>query len=166
MSIVNKDEAQKTEIAIFGAGCFWQTEEFFRQLPGVIETLVGYSGGHVPNPTYEDVCRGDTGHAEVLRITYDPAKISFEELLKVFWEMHDPTEVDRQGPDIGRQYRSVIFYNNEEQKKSAENAKNLLQASGKYSLPIATEIVPAQPFYSAEEYHQKYLAKRGLNVCH
>jgi peptide-methionine (S)-S-oxide reductase len=147
-----------TETVSFGAGCFWQVEEAFRKLDGVVDTAVGYEGGHVPNPTYEQVCTGTTGHAEVTQVTYDPEKVTFEELLAVYWAVHDPTQVDRQGPDIGTQYRSVIFYADEAQKEAAEASKEAVQA--KFKQPIATSIEPATGFYRAEEYHQCYLEKR------
>ena len=152
------------EIATFGAGCFWGVEEAFRQIPGVIDTVVGYVGGHTENPTYQDVCTDETGHAEVVQVTYDPAKVSYEQLLDAFWSAHDPTTVNRQGPDIGTQYRSAIFFHSPEQERlarvSAENAQ------AKFRRPIVTEITPASTFYPAEEYHQKYLAKRGMSHCH
>lgn len=153
------------EQATFGAGCFWGVEEKFRQIPGVLETCVGYMGGHKENPTYEEVCTDQTGHAEVVQLTYDPKQISYEELLSVFFDIHDPTTLNRQGPDVGTQYRSVIFYHDEHQKKQAESLKNQLNQSGEYSREIVTEIVPVKTFYQAEEYHQKYLFKRGLNSC-
>jgi len=154
----------KTEKALFGAGCFWGVEEDFRTLPGVISTKVGFSGGTVTDPSYERVCRGDTGHAEVVEVEYDPTKISYKDLLKKFFSSHDPTTLNRQGPDVGYQYRSVIFYNNPEQEKEAIAAKEELQAKSRRQ--IVTEIVPAKPFYAAEEYHQHYLLKRGQTVCH
>jgi peptide-methionine (S)-S-oxide reductase len=152
--------------ATFGAGCFWGIEAEFRQVPGVIGTAVGYSGGHFPNPSYEDVCTDRTGHAEVVQVEYDPAKVSYAELLDVFWTSHDPTQVNRQGPDRGSQYRTVIFYHDDEQKAEAEASKQYLDASGRFSRPIATQIVPAGPFYRGEDYHQRYLEKRGLENCH
>jgi peptide-methionine (S)-S-oxide reductase len=152
--------------ATFGAGCFWGVEETFRTLPGVIETAVGYMGGEKANPTYEDVCTDETGHAEVVHLTYDPTKIKYEDLLKIFWENHDPTQIDRQGPDTGTQYRSVIFYHTSEQLDLAEQSKKELDESGKLADRVATQILPAKIFYPAEDYHQKYLMKRGLNVCH
>ena len=151
--------------ATFGAGCFWGVEATFRRTPGVIETAVGYSGGHQANPTYEDVCTDRTGHAEVVRVEFDPGKVSFEELLEVFWLSHDPTQENRQGPDCGSQYRSVIFYHDEAQKKEAESSKAQFESLGRYRRPIVTQIVPAEPFYRAEEYHQQYLKKRGLESC-
>ena len=151
--------------ATFGAGCFWSVEAAFRQLPGVIETSVGYSGGHLPDPAYEDVCTGRTGHAEVVRVGYDPLKVSYEELLEAFWMSHDPTQLNRQGPDFGSQYRSVIFYHDLEQRKEAEASRARFESLGRYRRPIVTQIVPAEPFYRAEEYHQQYLKKRGIESC-
>ncbi len=152
--------------ATFGAGCFWGVEELFRIRPGVIETAVGYMGGTLPDPTYQDVCMDTTGHTEVVTLRYDPALVTYDNLLQLFWENHDPTEVNRQGPDIGSQYRSVIFYHTQDQQDRAENAKSILETSGKFNVPIVTEILPAATFYPAEDYHQKYLMKRGQNVCH
>jgi peptide-methionine (S)-S-oxide reductase len=155
-----------TEIATFGAGCFWGVEAAFSRVPGVIEAVSGYSGGRTENPTYKDVCTDETGHAEVVQVTYDPAKVSFEKLLDVFWTMHDPTQVNRQGPDFGSQYRTAIFFHTPEQEAAAKKVKAELNASGKFKRPIATEITAAGPFYRAEEYHQKYLEKRGAASCH
>ena len=155
-----------TEIATFGAGCFWGIEAAFSRVPGVIEAVSGYSGGRTENPTYKDVCTDETGHAEVVQVTYDPAKVSFEKLLEVFWTMHDPTQVNRQGPDFGSQYRTAIFFHTPEQEATAKKVKAELNASGKFKKPIATEITKAGPFYRAEEYHQKYLEKRGATSCH
>lgn len=152
--------------ATFGAGCFWGVEAAFRQLQGVISTSVGYTGGSLKNPTYENVCSGNTGHAEAVEVIYDPARISYEQLLQVFWENHDPTTLNRQGPDIGAQYRSAIFYHTPEQMAAALAAKEKLQASGRYKRPIVTEITAASPYYLAENYHQQYLEKRGLASCH
>jgi peptide-methionine (S)-S-oxide reductase len=152
--------------ATFGAGCFWGVEAAFRQLMGVTDTAVGYSGGTFKDPTYKDVCSGRTGHAEVVHVEYDPSQVSYEQLLDVFWENHDPTQVNRQGPDVGTQYRSVIFFYTPEQEAAARASKERLQSSGRYRRPIATEILPAGEFYSAEEYHQRYLEKRGLAHCH
>jgi len=151
--------------ATFGAGCFWGVEAEFRRLPGVIDTAVGYSGGHLVNPTYDDVCTDRTGHAEVVQVTYDPDKVSFEELLEVFWTSHDPTQLDRQGPDMGSQYRSVIFYHDQQQKAEAEESKAVFDSLKRFRGPIVTQIVPAAPFYRAEDYHQRYLEKRGLDSC-
>ncbi len=156
----------QTETAVFAAGCFWGVEETFRQLPGVTGTEVGYTGGRTESPTYQQVCYENTNHAEAVKITYDPAKISYEKLLQVFWENHDPTTLNRQGPDVGSQYRSAIFYESEEQKAAAEKSKDALEDAKKFSRKIVTQIVPAQTFYPAEEYHQKYLMKRGLGSCH
>jgi peptide-methionine (S)-S-oxide reductase len=153
------------EKATFGAGCFWHVEEAFRYLKGVTSTTVGYMGGILKNPTYEDVCTDKTGHAEVLEVTYDPAKISYNDLLSVFWDIHNPTTKNRQGPDVGTQYRSVIFYHTLEQKTAAETLKGNLEQSRKYKKKIITEITKATTFYPAEEYHQQYLAKHGLAAC-
>ncbi len=161
METVSEATGEGLKKAMFGAGCFWGVENTFRRVPGVVETAVGYSGGHTKGPSYKDVCSGTTGHAEVVLVTYDPRKVSYEELLDVFWGAHDPTQVNRQGPDVGEQYRSAIFYLDEEQKKAAERSKAGLEASGEYSRPIATEITEAGEFYRAEEYHQRYLEKRG-----
>lgn len=155
-----------TEIATFGAGCFWGVEAAFRRLPGVVDVAAGYSGGHTPNPTYKDVCSHTTGHAEVVQVTFDPQKISYSQLLDAFWQIHNPTQVNRQGPDIGTQYRSAIFVHSPEQQAIAEKSKAALAASGKFQRPIATEITTAGPFYRAEEYHQKYLEKHGAASCH
>lgn len=154
------------EKATFAAGCFWGVEETFRQLPGVIDTTVGYLGGHTQNPTYKDVCTDATGHAEVVQVNFDPAKVSYEHLLDVFWSAHDPTTLNRQGPDVGTQYRSAIFFHSPEQERIARASKEKLQASGKFRRPIVTEVTAASTFYPAEDYHQKYLAKRGLSHCH
>jgi peptide-methionine (S)-S-oxide reductase len=151
--------------AIFAAGCFWGVEETFRGLKGVKSTRVGYTGGKTQNPTYKDVCTDMTGHAEAVEVAYDPSEVSYETLLNIFWENHDPTTLNRQGPDVGTQYRSGIFYTNDEQKKQAEASKAALSSSGKFRRTIVTEIVPAVTFYPAEEYHQQYLAKRGLSHC-
>jgi len=151
--------------ATFGAGCFWGIESTFRRVPGVISTAVGFAGGHLDKPTYEDVCTDRTGHAEVVQVEYDPAKVAYEDLLEVFWNCHDPTQLNRQGPDIGTQYRSVIFYHDDEQKTEAEESKSRMESLGLYRRPIVTQIVQASPFFRAEEYHQQYLAKRGLDSC-
>jgi peptide-methionine (S)-S-oxide reductase len=151
------------EKAIFGAGCFWGVEDAFRKVKGVVSTTVGYAGGTLENPTYRDVCSDKTGHAEVVEVEYDPSQVSYEDLLKVFWDIHDPTTMNRQGPDIGTQYRSVIFYHTPEQQAAAEKSKQKLQESGVYKRPVATEIKPAPPFYKAEEYHQQYHQKHGLS---
>jgi peptide-methionine (S)-S-oxide reductase len=152
--------------ATFGAGCFWGVEETFRHLKGVTSTAVGYMGGTLPNPTYEDVCTDKTGHAEVVQVEYDPEQAAYEDLLNVFWESHNPTTLNRQGPDVGTQYRSVVFYHTAEQKAAAEAFKERLQQSGRFNKPIVTEITPAATFWRAEEYHQKYLEKHGRSHCH
>jgi len=157
---------KKMEKATFAAGCFWGVEAAFRKVKGVKKTVVGYTGGTVLNPSYKRVCRGDSGHAEVVEVLFDPKKVTFEDLLKVFWSCHNPTQLNRQGPDIGTQYRSAIFYHSPEQKKAATASKAALEKSKKYAQPIATQIVPAAPFYPAEDYHQQYLEKRGLATCH
>lgn len=151
----------KTDTATFGNGCFWCTEAIFQNLKGVYSAVSGYSGGHVKNPSYKEVCAGTTGHAEVLQITFDPSVISFEELLEVFWKTHDPTTLNRQGNDIGTQYRSVIFYHNEEQKQLAEKYKKALDESGAWNKPIVTEITAFSKFYPAEDYHQNYFNLHG-----
>jgi peptide methionine sulfoxide reductase msrA/msrB len=153
---------QKTQIATFGAGCFWGAEAAFSQVKGAVKTTAGFMGGALKNPSYKDVCTNETGHAEVVQIEYDPSLVSYEKLLDVFWSIHDPTTLNRQGQDIGRQYRSVIFYHTPEQEKTAQLIKKNWQESGKFSKPITTEIVPAQVFFKAEEYHQKYYEKHGL----
>ena len=152
--------------ATFGAGCFWGVEAAYRQIPGVLSTKVGYLGGTLENPTYRDVCSGRTGHAEVVEVAYDPERLTYDDLLTVFWENHDPTTLNRQGPDVGTQYRSAIFYHDDEQKKAASASKDERDKSGRHHRPIVTEITPATPFYEAEEYHQQYLEKRGLSSCH
>ena len=149
------------EKATFGAGCFWGVEEAFRRVKGVVSTTVGYSGGKVDHPIYKDVCTGKTGHAEVIQIEFDPSKITYHDLLSIFFQIHDPTTLNRQGPDVGTQYRSVIFYHSEDQEKNAKAYKEQLDLSGRYMGPIVTEIVPAGPFYKAEEYHQRYHEKNG-----
>lgn len=155
-----------TQKATFGAGCFWGVEATFREIPGVTGAAVGYEGGHKINPTYEDVCTDRTGHAEVVEVEYDPGKVNYETLLDVFWKTHDPTQVNRQGPDVGTQYRSAVFFHTPEQEQIAKAAKAELEKSGKFRRPIATRIEPAQTFYRAEDYHQQYLDKRGLRHCH
>lgn len=158
-------EQAKREKALFGAGCFWGVEAAFRRVEGVVSTAVGYSGGTTKNPSYKNVCSGTAGHAEVVEVVYDASLLSYGELLEIFWSIHDPTQVNRQGPDIGAQYRSVIFYHDEKQEAAAEAFRDRLQRSGKYDRPIATEIVPATAFYLAEEYHQQYLEKHGQAGC-
>lgn len=152
--------------ATFAAGCFWGVEATFRQIPGVTATRVGYTGGDLKNPTYKDVCTDSTGHAEAVEVDYDPSKVLYQDLLNVFWENHDPTQLNRQGPDFGTQYRSGIFYHSPEQEQLARESKTKLEKSGQYSRPIVTQIVPATTFYEAEDYHQQYLEKRGLASCH
>ncbi len=151
------------EKATFAAGCFWHVEEAFRTITGVLKTEVGYTGGKMKKPTYEDVCSDETGHAEAVQVEFDPAIVTYEKLLEVFWAIHDPTQKNRQGPDEGTQYRSAIFYHTEEQKKTAE--KSLKEEQKERKQKIATEITKAGTFYKAEEYHQKYLAKRGKSTC-
>ncbi|MBX7158483.1 MAG: bifunctional methionine sulfoxide reductase B/A protein [Verrucomicrobiae bacterium] len=161
---LKKTAQTKTEKAVFAAGCFWGVEATFRQIKGVISTSVGYTGGKTKNPTYEQVCTDKTGHAEAVEIIYDPTKVSYETLLDVFWKNHDPTTLNRQGPDVGTQYRSAIFYQNETQKAAAISSKEKIAKN--YNKPITTEILPAAEFYRAEDYHQQYLEKRGLSHCH
>jgi len=156
----------ETRKATFGAGCFWGVEVAFRQVPGVIDALAGYAGGTLANPSYQDVCTGRTGHAEVVEVTYDTGRVSYEDLVDVFFTHHDPTTLNRQGPDRGTQYRSAIFYHDEEQHRAAEAAKQRWDRSGRWRSPIVTEITPASTFYRAEEYHQRYLEKHGLASCH
>lgn len=153
-----------SEVATFGAGCFWGVEAAFRRVPGVIDAAVGYSGGHTQNPTYKDVCTDETGHAEVVQVTFDPEKLSYEQLLETFWSIHDPTQVNRQGPDFGTQYRTAIFFHSPEQERIAKKSREA--ASARFRRSIATEITPAGPFFRAEEYHQRYLEKRGAQSCH
>jgi peptide-methionine (S)-S-oxide reductase len=155
-----------TEKATFGAGCFWGVEETFRKVKGVASTAVGYMGGTLANPTYEDVCTDRTGHAEVVQVAYDPAQVSYDQLLDVFWSNHDPTTFNRQGPDVGTQYRSVIFFHTPGQKAAAEASRERQQKSGRFRRPIVTEVAPAATFHRAEEYHQHYLEKRGQSSCH
>lgn len=151
--------------ATFAAGCFWGVEAAFRQIDGVTATTVGYSGGNTTNPTYKEVCTDTTGHAEVVQIEYDPDKVSYETLLDLFWSNHDPTQLNRQGPDVGTQYRSAIYYHDDEQRAAAVASKEKLESSSHYGRPIVTEITEAQEFYPAEDYHQQYLEKRGLASC-
>jgi peptide-methionine (S)-S-oxide reductase len=154
------------EKATFGAGCFWGVEATFRKAKGVKATTVGYMGGSLDKPTYKDVCTDKTGHAEVVQVEYDPAEVSYDQLLIIFWENHDPTTLNRQGPDYGTQYRSAIFYHTPEQQATAQASKDNLQASSRYKRPIVTEITPAATFWKAEDYHQQYLEKRGMASCH
>jgi peptide-methionine (S)-S-oxide reductase len=160
------DTMETSKLATFGAGCFWGVEAAYRQIPGVLSTRVGYLGGTMQNPSYRDVCSGRTGHAEVVEVKYDPSRLTYDDLLTVFWENHDPTTLNRQGPDVGEQYRSAIFYHDDEQKAAAESSKEERDRSGKYRRPIVTEITPTSNFYEAEDYHQQYLEKRGLASCH
>jgi peptide-methionine (S)-S-oxide reductase len=153
------------ETALFGAGCFWGVQDTFSRITGVTATAAGYAGGTTKNPTYEQVCSGLTGHAEVVQVTFDPARVSYDALLDVFWSAHDPTTLNRQGPDIGAQYRSVIFYYTPEQERAARASKERLERSGRYRRPVVTLIEPAGEFYRAEEYHQNYHAKHGRSCC-
>ena len=178
LSLFDKDESKKTpskspskdgsnyELATFAAGCFWGVESIFKQVTGVMETTVGYTGGTVPNPSYRQVCTGITGHAEAVLIKYDPKIVSYEELLSLFWRIHDPTTPNRQGPDVGTQYRSAIFYHDDRQKKAAEESKEEFDRNGSYINKATTQIIPASPFYEAEEYHQDYFEKQGGGSCH
>ncbi|HLY07219.1 MAG TPA: peptide-methionine (S)-S-oxide reductase MsrA [Rhizomicrobium sp.] len=152
------------ELATFGAGCFWGVESFFREVPGVIDAVSGYAGGHTQNPTYRDVCSDRTGHAEVVQVTFDPEKVSYDRLLDVFFQNHDPTQLNRQGPDVGTQYRSVIFTHSPEQERLARAKKEAL--AGRFKRPIVTTIEPAPAFWPAEDYHQRYFEKNGLPSCH
>ena len=152
--------------ATFAAGCFWGVEETFRQTKGVVGTAVGYTGGATSRPTYQEVCSGRTGHAEAVEVTFDPALVGYDELLRIFWENHDPTTPNRQGPDVGEQYRSAVFVHSPEQEAAAKASKAALEAAGRFRRPIVTQIVPAVEFWRAEEYHQQYLAKRGIRSCH
>jgi len=154
------------ENATFAAGCFWHVEAAFSKVEGVVSTRVGYAGGRLENPTYKDVCSDRTGHAEAIEVEYDPAVVSYDDLLSVFWDIHDPTTVNRQGPDVGSQYRSVVFYHSPDQKAAAIASKERLQATGRYrQRKIVTEIVPATAFYPAEDYHQRYFEKRSVKSC-
>ena len=150
------------EKATFGAGCFWGVEAAFRKIDGVTATSVGYTGGSLDSPTYEDVCTGRTGHAEVVEVEYDPSQVSYADLLAVFWDIHDPTTLNRQGPDVGTQYRSVLFFHIAEQEAAANKSKEKIQSSGRFTRDIVTEITPASQYYKAEDYHQQYLGRRGL----
>lgn len=151
--------------AIFGAGCFWGIEAAFRQVPGVHEALVGYSGGHTADPNYREVCSGQTGHAEVVEVEYDPTQVTYDALLDLFWQIHNPTTLNRQGPDIGTQYRSAIFTLDDDQDHAARASMARASASGRFPRPIVTEITKASPFYRAEEYHQRYFEKHGMTGC-
>jgi peptide-methionine (S)-S-oxide reductase len=152
--------------AIFAAGCFWGVEEAFRQVKGVTSTTVGYTGGTATNPSYRDVCTGNTGHAEAVKVEFDPNQVSYDQLLSVFWQSHDPTTLNRQGPDVGTQYRSAIFFEDAAQEAAARNSKAALEKSGLFKRPIVTDIKPASDFYRAEDYHQQYFEKRGIKSCH
>ena len=154
------------ERATFGAGCFWGVESFFRQVPGVIDAVVGYAGGSVANPTYKQVCSDRTGHAEVVEVSFNPAQVSYEKLVDIFFANHDPTQLNRQGPDLGTQYRSVIFTHGPEQERIAREKKESLARSGRFRRPVVTAIEPAPAFWRAEEYHQRYFEKNGLPSCH
>ena len=154
------------EKATFGAGCFWGVEAAFRQVPGVVDAAVGYMGGTLENPTYQAVCTDTTGHAEVVHVTFDPARVSYRQLLDLFWRIHDPTTPNRQGPDVGRQYRSAVFFHSVEQESAAKASKENLQTSGQFRRPVVTEITPASTFYRAEDHHQRYFEKRGIAACH
>jgi peptide-methionine (S)-S-oxide reductase len=156
--------ADQTQKALFGAGCFWGVQFYFDQVPGVVKTTVGYSGGHTENPTYEEVCTHTTGHAEVTLVEFDPEQVSYETLVRQFFRMHDPTQLNRQGPDVGDSYRSVIFYFDDGQKATAESVKEEVQPN--FDEPIVTQIAPAGPFYEAEDYHQKFAEKTGRGMCH
>ena len=155
----------KSQKATFAAGCFWGVEKYFQKVNGVLSTAVGYTGGATKDPGYEQVCSGDTGHAEAVEVIYDPAKVCYEDLLELFWRMHDPTTLDRQGPDMGTQYRSAIFFHDATQEAAARRSKEILEKSGIFGAPIVTEILPAAPFYRAEEYHQHYLQQNPLGYC-
>lgn len=161
-----KSVDKKIETATFAAGCFWGVESFFKGVDGVIETTVGYTGGHTKNPTYKEVCTDKTGHAEAVEIKFDPSIVSYEQLLDYFWRLHDPTTVDRQGPDVGSQYRSAIFYHSEEQRIAAEKSKEAFDKSGVFRKKAVTQIVPAKTFYPAEDYHQNYFEKNNIPACH
>ncbi|MCB9990577.1 MAG: peptide-methionine (S)-S-oxide reductase MsrA [Rhodospirillales bacterium] len=153
------------QTAIFAAGCFWGVEHEFRQVPGVIDATSGYTGGHKDNPTYKEVCTGATGHAEAVKVVFDPARVSYDDLLSVFWRIHNPTCLNRQGPDVGTQYRSAIFYTDETQREAAQKSAKALQDSGQYDKDIVTEITAASTFWDAEEYHQRYFEKNGVGAC-
>ena len=162
----DQEKEKELETATFAAGCFWGVESLFNQVKGVVETTVGYTGGSTPDPNYRQVCTGITGHAEAVQIRFDPKAVSYEELLSLFWRMHDPTTPDRQGPDVGTQYRSAIFHHSQAQKTAAERSKQEFDRSGVYINPSVTQIVPATTFYPAEEYHQNYFEKQGGRACH
>ncbi len=157
--------SEKKETALFAAGCFWGVEDAFRAVPGVIDAVSGYCGGTVENPTYEQVCTGRTGHAETVEVTYDPSRVTFAELLETFWTIHDPTTLNRQGPDVGTQYRSAVFFLDTEQEKLAREAKQRLNDENRFRRPVVTEVTTAERFYRAEEYHQRYFEKHGISHC-
>jgi peptide-methionine (S)-S-oxide reductase len=161
---MTEEAGVRTEKATFGAGCFWGVEDAFRQVPGVVDVVVGYAGGRTDNPTYPEVCGHGTGHAEVAEVAYDPDKVTYEQLLGVFWKIHDPTTLNRQGPDVGDQYRSAIYFHSPEQEKAALQSRD--DAQPQFSRPIVTEITPAPRFWPAEEYHQRYFEKHGVAACH
>jgi peptide-methionine (S)-S-oxide reductase len=154
--------ANKNKFAVFGAGCFWGVESSFRAVEGVVDVAAGYAGGDLAKPSYRQVCTGKTGHAEVVQVEYDPARVTFAQLVEVFWQIHDPTTLNRQGPDFGTQYRSVIFYSDEDERKAAEESKRRLDESGQLGRPVVTQVVPAAEFYRAEEYHQRYYERMGI----
>ena len=154
------------EQATFAAGCFWGVEAAFRRIPGVKDTSVGYTGGNTIDPTYHEVCTGRTGHAEAVKVMFDPAQVTYQQLLEVFWQCHDPTQLNRQGPDVGTQYRSAIFFHSPQQEAAAQASKIQQEKSGRHGKPVVTEIAPASEYYDAEEYHQQYLEKRGEVRCH
>jgi peptide-methionine (S)-S-oxide reductase len=164
--VSSMDAANKVEVATFGAGCFWGVEYNFRTVPGVLSVYSGYAGGKTDNPTYREVCSGDTNHAEVVQVTFNPDKVPYRKLVEYFFRLHDPTQVNRQGPDYGTQYRSVIFWHSEAQKKIAESVMQELTTAKKYKSPIATQLVSAGTFWKAEEYHQRYFEKNGGPTCH
>lgn len=166
MVIGHNNKSVDMEKATFGAGCFWGVEDIFMQVEGVSETNVGYLGGHLKDPTYKEICRTNTGHAEVVEILFDPKIVTYNQLLEIFWKMHNPTTLNRQGPDVGAQYRSAIFYHSDEQKLIAQTSKNKLGKSKRFNVPVVTEITKSSTFYKAEEYHQEYLKKNGLSNCH
>jgi len=159
------EDDMKTEKATFGAGCFWGIEAAFRKVPGVVDAAVGYSGGTLDNPTYRDVCTGQTGHAEVVEISFDPTQVSYDQLLDLFWQLHDPTTLNRQGPDVGSQYRSAIFFHTPEQETAANVSRETIGSSGRFRGKVVTEVTPASIFYRAEEYHQRYMEKGGQSSC-
>lgn len=166
MGELPQERNENMELATFGAGCFWGVEATFRRLPGVTATMVGYTGGELAQPTYQQVCTDRTGHAEAVQIEFDPQQISYEKLLDVFFANHDPTQLNRQGPDFGSQYRSAVFYHNDAQRQSAESTIARFEQSSRIGRPIVTQVIPASPFWKAEDYHQQYLEKRGLDNCH